>query len=522
MQLGRLTRVFLVVLPLLLNAACTSLPVAVEREVSRAFTASHETTLGRMFAADVAEHPGESGIDLLDTGREALQVRLAALAMAEQAVDLQYYIWNSDYAGRLMAERVLQAADRGVRVRMLLEDFTVGDRDVPLLTMDAHPNIEVRVYNPNANRKGLAKWLAFIGEFGRLNQRMHNKSFVVDGSAAIVGGRNIGDEYFDLHDELNFRDRDLLAVGPVVREVARGFDAYWNSERSYRVRSIAKEKVSPGDVPAMRARLLDAIRDHTGAEYALPLDVAAGRSLLETWRSKLVWAEASVISDRAPKLDEIDGDKPKQVAQTLGGMVRSAQREVLIESAYFIVGDDGLKSTKALTEQGIAIRALTNSLASNDVTPNHAGYARRRQRMLRSGIELYELRPDAASCRRLLEITGRCGDDSIFGLHSKSVVFDRNKVFVGSFNLNLRSVYLNSEIGLIVRSPALATRVATDIEENMRPENSWRVILDENGRPSWVGTKDGAEVRYSSEPETGAWRRFVSGFLSLLPIEKYL
>jgi len=510
------------ILSLVLNTACTTLPSDSQNEPSFAFIAGMKTSSGQLFKAALDDHPGKSGIQLLDSGRDALQMRLALLDMAERAIDLQYYIWNSDTSGRLLAERVLKAADRGVRVRLLLDDFNVGDRDAPLVAMDGHPNVEVRIYNPNASRKGLAKWLALIGEFGRLNQRMHNKSFVVDGTAAIVGGRNIGDEYFDLGENLNFRDRDLIVVGPVVSQISQGFDDYWNSQRSFSARTISSVNAEQVDSQGLRHKLQAMIRHDPEPGYALPADRQASLSKLEHLRSELIWADATAVFDRVREPEDVKGEQPKQVAQTLGEMVQNSRKEILIESAYLILGDEGSHLFKKMTARGVSVRALTNSLASNDLTTNHAGYARRRPQMLASGIELYELRPDAASCQQLTGSSERCGEESIFGLHSKSMVFDRATVFVGSFNLNLRSVYLNSEIGLVVKSRELAERIAADIKENMRKENSWRVMQDENGMLFWTGWKNGKQVRYLSEPETGFWRRLKSGLFSLLPVEKYL
>jgi putative cardiolipin synthase len=515
-------RVMLLLMLLALTTACSTLPTDVPASASTAFLDDQETSLGRVFGEPIRAHRGKSGFEILDTGRDALLVRLAAIAMAEQAIDLQYYIWNSDHAGRLMADRVLQAADRGVQVRLLLDDFGTGDKDAPLSAMDAHPNIQVRIYNPNANRSGLAKWLAFIGEFGRLNQRMHNKSFIVDGSVAIVGGRNIGDEYFDLGEELNFRDRDLLAVGPIVSEIAAGFDAYWNSGRSFPVSSIADGGPGKDELPARRAALRALVRTQPESAYALPENAADALGILENWRDGLVWAEADLLMDHVKALGDTESNRQKRVAQGLSKVAQETRREVLIESAYLVLGDPGLELVRDLQARGVTVRALTNSLASNDVTANHAAYARRRPAMLEEGIALYELRPDAASCRQLIETTTACGGGGLFGLHAKSIVFDRRRVFVGSFNLNQRSVYLNSELGVLVHSPELSRRIALSIEENMAPENSWRVTLDEQGEVRWTQDSQGVETYYRHEPETGVWRRLWSGFLALLPIEKYL
>ncbi|NOQ93207.1 MAG: phospholipase D family protein, partial [Methylophaga sp.] len=225
----------------MLLTACSTLQLEEDREISIAFSDSSHTSLGQLFPSKSIPHLKQSGFLLLNIGQDALLKRFTLLSAAEQAIDLQYYIWNSDKSGRLLAQQLLLAADRGVHVRLLLDDFSIGGRDDFLLIMDAHPKIEIRIYNPNASRKGkVRRALGFIGEFGRLNQRMHNKSFIVDGSVAIVGGRNIGDEYFDLNHELNFRDRDILAVGPIVADVAKSFDAYWNNERAFSITTLLK------------------------------------------------------------------------------------------------------------------------------------------------------------------------------------------------------------------------------------------------------------------------------------------
>lgn len=502
--------------------ACSSLPEQPARAPSMALDGKG-TQVDRLFSPAARANPGLSGVHLVDTGRGALRLRLAALAMADRSLDMQYFIWNSDQTGRLVAGHVLQAADRGVRVRLLLDDFNVGERDTPLAAMDAHPNIEVRIYNPNPNRSGVAKWFSLLGDFERLNQRMHNKSFTIDDTLAIVGGRNIGDEYFDAGEHLNFRDRELMVVGPVVPAISREFDAYWNSDRSFSIASLVSDPPDEEEVRQQRARLdnLNAAAEPNLQRQGY-VDDTLDKSYIDQLRSELIWADARLIADEAPELADTESDKPKALARTIAKTAMQSQQEVLIESAYFVLGDPGLALFRGLNDRGVRVRALTNSLASNDVIPNHAGYARRRPLMLDSGIELFELRPDAASCKALIGSVERCTDGSVFGLHSKSVVFDRDTVFVGSFNLNMRSVFLNSELGLLVKSPELGQRIASDIEENMTPENSWQVTRSEDGGLVWTGVSNGENVSYRSEPETGSWRRFVSGFIALFPIEKYL
>jgi putative cardiolipin synthase len=513
-------RAFLIAVcvPALLAGGCASLPPNGNKPVSRAFDQAEETALGRALSAAYAAHPGRSGFEILDTGRQALQARLALIEAAQRSLDLQYYIWNSDASGSYMARRVLLAADRGVRVRLLLDDVNVGGRDPILAALDVHPLIEVRIFNPNAGRDGPGKTLSLLGDLQRLNRRMHNKTFVADGAAGIVGGRNIGDEYFDLHAESNFRDRDLLAVGPIVREISANFDVYWNSPLAYPVSALQGERLEPEGIGPALVRARERAGDATALREAPPGNAPAGLARIGELLPLLIWAEAELVYD-PPMPEDAAGNAPKATARALGAVVQAARREVLVESAYLILGEPQLDNVRALTARGVAVRALTNSLATNDLTANHAGYARTRRRMLESGMELFEFRPDATSCRDLVGDAGRCGAGKAFALHAKSVVIDREVLYVGSFNVNLRSVYFNSETVLIVRSPELAAQVAGAVEVDMRPGNSWRVLLDGDGRLAWDPGEGNAVLRH--EPDTSWWRRFKVKVIGLLPLEKY-
>ncbi|MEO7387718.1 MAG: phospholipase D family protein [Gammaproteobacteria bacterium] len=471
----------------------------------------------RLATAELAAaHPGLSGVLLLDTGGEALIQRDALIESARSTIDAQYYIWNSDASGRYLAARLLGAAARGVHVRVLLDDINVAGRDAAIATFAAHPNVEIRFYNPSAARSGFLRILGFVTEFSRVNRRMHNKSFTADGAVTIIGGRNVGDEYFDLSPETNFRDRELLAAGPVVREVQASFEAFWNSDWAKPVESIAE----PGSDVDTGTLLASAVHDVAALGYAAPPDLASrSRDTLPG----LLWAPARLVFDAPPGAEAIDNpDVPQHVALALRDLVATARREVLVESAYFILGDESLVAAARLDAAGVDLRVLTNSLASNDLVTNHSGYARRRPAMLDAGIELYELRPDAAACARLVTVSRACETGPAFALHSKSVVVDRRVVYIGSFNLNLRSVYLNTETALIVESPPLAERVAASTTKLMQPDSSWHVVRQKDGDLEWVTETDGREVRETHEPMTGAWRRFQSGFYQLFPLEKYL
>lgn len=473
--------------------------------------------LGQETAALAGRHPGQSGVLLLDTGIEALRQRDALIEAAVGTIDAQYYIWNSDASGRYLAARLLAAAERGVRVRVILDDINVAGRDLGLAGLARHPNVEIRIYNPTAARDGFLRTLGFIRDFAKVNRRMHNKSFTVDGAVTIVGGRNVGDEYFDLDPATNFRDRELLAAGPVVAGVSAGFEAFWSSNWTRPVESLAG---TDGDLPPGEA-LAAAVHEVAALGYEAPAGLA-GLVTTETLPA-LLWAPARLVFDRPPTAEEIDDSSAEQqVALELRQLVAAARREILVESAYFILGDQSLAEAGRLHEAGVDLRVLTNSLASNDLVTNHSGYARRRPAMLDAGIELYELRPDAAACRRLVGVSRACENGPAFSLHSKSMVLDRSVVYIGSFNLNLRSTYLNSETALIVESPELASLVAASMEELLRPDSSWQVRRRKGGGLEWVAQGEDGEVRQTREPMTGFRRRFTSRFYRLFPLEKYL
>ncbi|MBL8199434.1 MAG: phospholipase D family protein [Chromatiales bacterium] len=500
-----------------MNSIAPAAVIAMSLLATTNVSAAPDGGLRQATTALAAAHPGQSGVLLLDTGVEALRQRDALIEAATQTIDAQYYIWNPDASGRYLAARLLAAAARGVHVRVILDDINAAGRDAAMAGLAAHPNVEIRIYNPTAARGGFLRTLGFIRDFSRVNRRMHNKSFTADGAVTIVGGRNVGDEYFDLDPETNFRDRELLAVGPVVNEVNAGFEAFWNSTWTRPVESLATVDGEPD--------LFEELSAATGAVTAQGYEVPDGLSGLVATETlpALLWAPARLVFDTPPTAEEIDdSDAQQRVALELRQLVAGTRREILVESAYFILGDQSLAEAARLHEAGVDLRVLTNSLASNDLVTNHSGYARRRPAMLDAGIELFELRPDAAACRRLVRVSRACENGPAFSLHAKSMVLDRSVVYIGSFNLNLRSTYLNSETALIVESPELAQRVAASMEELFRPDSSWRVLRGKGGGLEWVTEVDGREVRETHEPMTSFGRRFNSGFYRLFPLEKYL
>jgi cardiolipin synthase C len=500
---------------LLLQGCATSLPPQVERAVSDGFDRPAETRLGQRAALAARSHPGESGLFIQDTGRQAFLQRAALIEAAERSIDAQYYIWNSDVSGRYLALRLLRAADRGVRVRLLLDDVNVAGRDAVIAALDSHANIEIRIYNPFATREGFGRVVEALADFRRINRRMHNKTFVVDGAFGMVGGRNIGDEYFGMHPLVNFRDRDVLAVGPVVRDMTANFDIYWNSPAAYPIAVLAGAAWEPDALQRSMAEARADAGDTRDLLYKPVQEADAALADAQRWLDELEWAPAELIFSEPVTEILPEDDKPSRAAVRIGELMAASQREILMESAYFILGDTQLAGIRQLSDRGVKIRAITNSLASNDLVGNHAGYARGRKGMLASGIELHELKPDAKACAQWVVADDGC--PGAVSLHSKSMVFDRSILYVGSFNLNLRSIYLNGETVLIVHSPRLAATVAQAIDEAMQPDNSWHVTADGNGALQWTGS-DGV---YTHEPATGGWRRFKAGLFGLLPIEKY-
>jgi putative cardiolipin synthase len=482
--------------------------------VSTAFEDPASTRLGQFFGPAADEHPGLSGFSLLSHGREAFIIRLALADLAERSLDMQYYSWDGDTTGRIIVDSVMKAADRGVRVRLLVDDPFYKASDSVKAALDAHPNVEIRLFNPLTNRSWSA--LDFIVDFGRVNRRMHNKLMVADNAAAIVGGRNIGDIYYGVNTIANYRDLDVLAVGPVVRDLSGVFDRFWNSPSTVPIAAIVDRAYGAADLDAILIRLREEI---VAADYPYPIDqdldelAAQGAEL----RDNLVWAYGRIIADDPETIAR--GKESDHVVEFIRGRVAQLKEELLVESPYFVLPAGAQATVKALHERNVRVRVLTNSLASNDMLPAHSGYAKTRRRLLENGMELYELRPDTDAFRPGWSLlSGR----SPAALHTKAMAFDREAVFIGSFNLDPRSAVINTEAGLYIESPELAERLTAYMATGVVPANSYRVLLDPNGKIVWETVRDGQKVRYRDEPETGFRRRFVADLLKLLPIDAQL
>ena len=502
---------------------CPSVRYDVPRPSSYAFDRPAETFLGRSYATQLADTPGQSGFRLLVPGQEAFLARAALAESAERTLDLQYYIVGEDATATLLLYRALRAAQRGVRVRLLIDDLYAVGRDFDLAAFAAHPNVQVRVFNPFLRRGplGISRLLEYLGDSARLDRRMHNKLWIADNAAAIVGGRNLGDAYFNVGGESDFADLDVLAAGPVVAEVSRSFDAYWNSEWAVPVAAFVGDPPGSAQMDLVLSRLAAGAERFRESEYARTLRATELGRLVRDGRFPLVAAHARAVYEPPARTGAASPEAPAQIMSVLREAVEAAQREVILISPYFIPSERGLGVLGTLVKRGVRVRVLTNSLASTDVPIVHAGYARYRGALLARGVELHELRPGATRSG-----SARPGLSSGASLHAKAVVVDRKVVLVGSMNLDPRSRLANTEVAVLIESAVLGGQLGALFDEAASPDEAFRVELTERGNESaplaWTGREDGKLVRYSNEPLASWWRRFISSVLGALAPEELL
>jgi cardiolipin synthase C len=512
---------WLAITALLFVSGCASLPANIERSESHALRGTETTHLGRIAQPMLKAHPGESGFRPLRNGVDALLARLVLAEVAERTLDVQYYIWHDDLTGRLFADALLRAADRGVRVRVLLDDVGARADDEILLSLDAHPNIEIRLFNPVASRS--FRNMGMLTDFSRVNRRMHNKAFVADNQRAILGGRNIGDEYFEAQSEVAFGDLDVLTVGRAVSDVSESFDLYWNAPASYPISVLLGRNGDPKSLDTLRIKLAAFVDSQRDSPY-----VNRARSqlveLMATGSDGFYWGKADLLYDDPAKITRAPEDTEGHLLPQFADLGSQIKNELLIVSPYFVPGDSGVAWLGGLVKRGVRVTVLTNSLAATDVGAVHAGYQHYRKDLLKAGVRLYEVKPDAIEYARAKRGKGGISG-SRASLHAKTFVFDRRAVFIGSLNLDPRSIQLNTEIGLVCESAPLAEDLAGTIEQNL-DQIAWRLdlIADDSGkkRVVWVETGAGGVRQLTEEPEVSTWRKFSVWFLGLLPIESQL
>ena len=512
----------LTLLVLLVVSGCAALPTGFNRPESYALHDTQNTTLGKAILDEKNAHPGKSGFHLLANGLDAFVARAVLAHMAERSLDVQYYLYHNDLVGLLFTDLLLKAADRGVRVRLLVDDMDLAGRDLNAAAMDAHPNIEVRIFNPFSRNAG--RMSQFVTRMGSVTRRMHNKSFTVDNQVAILGGRNIGNEYFEADPDLSFADLDVMAVGPVVKEVSSVFDRYWNSELAYPASALYKGKaLSAERIEELRGQLDEYVAGQTDSEYLQALRDSNLADKLRKDQLEFEWGDAEIVFDQPEKILHDFAETRFHLAPMLRPYWLGVQKELIIFSPYFVPGKEGTAFLTGLAERGVRVRILTNSLASNDVGLVHSGYKKYREQLLRGGVELYELNKKLTREQRK-EKKGE-GGSSKASLHTKSFVFDRKYVFIGSLNLDPRAVLHNTEIGVVLKVPEIAETMAEWFRKNIE-QVAFRLELkkSENGSEQlvWHGRENGKPVVFTHDPYAGFWRRFGIEIMSWLPIESQL
>ena len=514
------TLALVAVLPLL--AHCASAPRMDGIVASYAVPPAAHAALDQAVLRDLGEDPAVSTVRLLENNVMAFAYRAASAAAAERTLDVQYYIWHEDLTGRLLAAELLRAAERGVRVRVLIDDLDARDKHESLAVTDLHPNIEVRLFNPFYSRAGLWGWASeWVLRASRLNHRMHNKSWIADNRIAIIGGRNIGDEYFGASPHSNFADLDVALTGAVVADVSGQFDDYWNSTNAVPIDRFDVRKPKQKDLDALILRARQYREDVADTPYVRALrDVQSRTQLLADAPEALRVSDVRLLVDDPSKVGGKRGIDGSKVLAGLDRAMQGARREVLIISPYFVPGQEGAARLVHDVEQGLRVAVLTNSLAATDVAAVHVGYARVRRQLARGGVELYEMKRKAASPdgRSQLSVTGSSGAS----LHSKAVLIDDRWVYVGSMNLDPRSAILNTEMGVLVESPELAAQLREQWDLITSPELSYRVVLEPDGELVWYDRVGGRERRSQHEPDASAMRRIGVTLLRLVPIDSQL
>src|ERR1700694_5855947 len=495
-----------------LIGGCSALPSLEDRSMSTTLFDTRDTKLGKAISPMVDSHPGVSGIYPLPDARDAFAARALLAQGAERTLDVRYYIWHNDMSGTLLFEALRSAADRGVRVRLLLDDNDTSGLDPLLASLDSHSNIEVRLFNPFVIRE--PRWIGYVTDFFRLNRRMHNKSFTADNQATIIGGRNVGDECFAVAEGVVFVDLDVMAVGPVVTEVSKEFDRYWASGSSYPVERLIPA-VNPATIAELTSSALRVERDPAAVAYMNALRNLSFVHEMDQGSLVLDWSATRMISDDPgkglglaapetllfPKLREIIGE---------------SAAEVYMESPYLVPTAAEFDEFVALAERGVKIKVLTNSLQSTDVPVVQAGYAKRRKPLLEAGVTLYELRRlslDTAPGKS----PGRLGSSGA-SLHAKAFSVDNSRVFIGSFNFDPRSSTLNTEMGFVIDSPALAHRMEVALSGRF-VASAYEVRRSDAGKLYWIERREGEWVRHDTEPGTSLWRRVEVWLMSILPID---
>ncbi|MDW4551744.1 phospholipase D family protein [Defluviimonas sp. D31] len=496
-------------------ASCATGPGDYTKTVTRSLENTEGTFLARAVARAGDPRDGRTGVKLVADGPEALELRLAIAEKAERTIDAQYYLLHNDEAGHLFAWSLVKAAERGVRVRLLIDDMDVAQYDAMSAALDKHPNIEIRLFNPF--KRGFGKNVASLFEFNRVTRRMHNKSMTGDAVLSLVGGRNIGNEYFAAEEDSNYNDLDVLVAGPVAGQVSRTFDDYWNSTYAVPVSVAVQDRRNDLTLEEAMTRLSSLANAAEKSSFGSSLTKDA-RKRIGSSRLDLTWVPAKLIAD-PPEKAAGEAEAETLVAGQLLPYLDRARSSLYVSSAYFVPRQRGVDYLSALSARGVDVHILTNSVDSTDVLPVYGKYARSREDLLSAGVSLYELRADAE--RQDRERLGLGLSQS--SLHTKAFILDESYLFVGSFNWDPRSVWLNNEMGILIESPVLAREWLPFFKRHLR-KNAFKLQLDETGGIDWLTylEDDGVSVLYRDEPTSSGWRLFKSRVYGVLPFGKQL
>ena len=508
----RVSTIIACLIAMMAFTGCASMPLDYPKTASAALTDTQNTSLAKSSAGWRAARPNRNGFYPLSQGMDAFGARLALMDRAERSIDAQYFLMKPDKAGLVFSGKLMEAADRGVRVRFLLDDIFTTVDDRVLIILDQHPNIELRIFNP-ISRKGLY-YFNYLGNFSIANRRMHNKSFTVDNQLAIVGGRNIAEEYFQLQTKDEFIDFDMLSAGPIVKDISASFDTYWNHELAIPMEAFSS-KYDDDALDKMRSRLKQAMQKSGESVYARAINTELMRAFYQG-SLRPYFADARVIIDDPQKLLEKVSQDQKIVATEIAYALSNAKKEIIIFTPYFIPGEKGVDLIKQITARGVRIVLVTNSLATNNHTSVHSAYSSYRKPVLKAGVELWEARANAAK----LTLDDGTTEFEQLTLHTKGILIDRRYTFVGSLNLDPRSIDINTEMGVMIDSRDLAGMLAERSLQRI-PEMAYKLELDDKNRITWHAIIDGQQVVETKEPLTTGWRRFKAWFLKIVP-EKQL
>jgi putative cardiolipin synthase len=472
------------------------------------------------FQIETAERPGKSGFYLLDNGLDAFVARVALARAAERSIDAQYYLLHDDLTGALFIHELYKAADRGVRVRLLVDDMDLGVRDLNAAILDSHPKIDLRLFNPFSRKRFRTAQLIF----GCLpvHRRMHNKSFTVDNQVTIVGGRNIGNEYFEANPDLNYSDLDVMGIGPVVRKLSNSFDLYWNNKLAYSATVLEGNPPTTKQIEDAKKELDAFAAEQSDSDYIKALQTSNLARKMRRGGVRFFWGNADVLYDKPQKITRSFDETEFHLSTELQPYFDAIENEVILYSPYFAPGKEGVASLKQLSHRGVTVRILTNSLGSNEVSIVHAGYAKYRKQLLKAGVELYELNKNIGKKERKAKEGPH--DSAKASLHAKSFVLDRHQVFIGSLNLDPRALEFNTESGIMLKSDAMAEAMANWFDNNIETVAFRLSLEEENGSEQivWHGMEGGKPVTYDKDPHTSFLQRFGVGLMSLFPLDGQL